>query len=78
LIEHKGFEVCDPTLAHCVLIIATIHLQHSFVEDASFREKARRGFTKCVRFLHPLAQRWPHVQNMVQADNSLITALSAA
>jgi hypothetical protein len=69
LIEHKGFEICDPTLAHCVLIIATIHLQHSFVEDASFREKARRGFTKCVRFLHPLAQRWPHVQNMVWADN---------
>ncbi|KAL2819810.1 hypothetical protein BJX63DRAFT_445354 [Aspergillus granulosus] len=77
LIEHKGFEVCDPTLAHCVLIIATIHLQHSFVEDASFREKARRGFTKCVRFLHPLAQRWPHVQNMIDRLTRLRENVSA-
>ncbi|KAL3459429.1 hypothetical protein BJX64DRAFT_301280 [Aspergillus heterothallicus] len=77
LIEHKGFEVCDPTLAHCVLIIATIHLQHSFVEDASFREKARRGFTKCVRFLHPLAQRWPHVQNMIDRLTQLRENVSA-
>ncbi|KAL2847672.1 hypothetical protein BJX68DRAFT_109271 [Aspergillus pseudodeflectus] len=77
LIEHKGFEICDPTLAHCVLIIATIHLQHSFVEDASFREKARRGFTKCVRFLHPLAQRWPHVQNMIDRLTRLRENVSA-
>ncbi|KAL5341148.1 hypothetical protein BJX70DRAFT_76028 [Aspergillus crustosus] len=77
LIEHKGFEVCDPTLAHCVLIVATIHLQHSFVEDASFREKARRGFTKCVRFLHPLAQRWPHVQNMIDRLTRLRENVSA-
>ncbi|KAL4784415.1 hypothetical protein BJX76DRAFT_219457 [Aspergillus varians] len=77
LIEHKGFEVCDPTLAHCVLIVATIHLQHSFVEDPSFREKARRGFTKCVRFLHPLAQRWPHVQNMIDRLTQLRENVSA-
>ncbi|BCS20391.1 fungal specific transcription factor domain-containing protein [Aspergillus puulaauensis] len=77
LIEHKGFEVCDPTLAHCVLIVATIHLQHSFVEDPSFREKARRGFTKCVRFLHPLAQRWPHVQNMIDRLTRLRENVSA-
>ncbi|KKK18461.1 hypothetical protein P175DRAFT_0428866 [Aspergillus ochraceoroseus IBT 24754] len=77
LIEHKGFEICDPTLAHCVLIVATIHLQHSFVEDASFREKARRGFTKCVRFLHPLAQRWPHIQNMIDRLNRLRENVSA-
>ncbi|KAL6235851.1 hypothetical protein BDW75DRAFT_128871 [Aspergillus navahoensis] len=77
LIEHKGFEVCDPTLAHCVLIVATIHLQHSFVDDPSFREKARRGFTKCVRFLHPLAQRWPHVQNMIDRLTRLRENVSA-
>lgn len=67
LVEHKGFEVCDPIVGHCVVIVATIHLQHSFVEEPVLRDKAQEGFTKCLRFLQPLGGRWPHVGNMVQA-----------
>lgn len=66
LVEHKGFEICDPILAHCVVIVATIHLQHSFVDDQGLRDTARNGYNKCVRFLQPLGERWPHVRNMVR------------
>jgi hypothetical protein len=65
LIEHKGFEVYDPIIGHCVVIVATIHLQHSFVEEEELRQKATSGYSKCVRFLQPLSERWPHVKYMV-------------
>ena len=65
LLEHKGFQIGDPVIGHCVVVVATIHLQHSFAEDAGLREKSREGFSKCLRFLHPLGQRWPHIRNMV-------------
>lgn len=66
LVEHKGFEVCDPLLGHCIVIVATIHLQHSFVEDPILKGKAQEGFAKCLRFLQPLGERWTHIGNMVQ------------
>jgi hypothetical protein len=56
LVGHKGFEISDPILAYCVVIVATIHLQHSFVDDQAFRNTARSGYNKCVRFLHPLGE----------------------
>ena len=65
IIDHKRFPVCDPTLAHCVVIVATIHLQHSFVENPEFREKARQGYIKCSLFLQRMGEIWPHVKNMV-------------
>ena len=65
LVQHKRFRVCDPTLAHCVVIVATIHLQHSFVEDGEFRDKARQGFAKCFVFLQEMGALWPHVKDMV-------------
>lgn len=65
LIESKGFEVSDPTLGHCVAIVGTIYLQHSFVEDQDFSTKAQTGFEKCLRFLHKLGHRWPHVDQQV-------------
>lgn len=67
LIESKNFEVSDPTLGHCVAIVGTIYLQHSFVEDQNFGTKAQTGFDKCLRFLHRLGHRWPHVDQQVKS-----------
>ncbi|KAE8361097.1 hypothetical protein BDV27DRAFT_167208 [Aspergillus caelatus] len=78
LVEHKGFEICDPILAHCVVIVATIHLQHSFVDDQGLRDTARNGYNKCVRFLQPLGERWPHVRNMMQKLHRLREGVSTS
>jgi uncharacterized membrane protein YhaH (DUF805 family) len=66
LLESKSFQLSDPALAHCVVIIATIHLQHSFVQDPSLRNKAEMGFTKCLDFLYRMASVWPNVSAMVR------------
>lgn len=66
LIEKKGFEPTDPILAHSVVIVATIHLQHSFVEESRLRKKATEGFEKCMRFLLRMGRIWPNVAIMVR------------
>lgn len=66
LLERKSFQVSDPILAHCVVIVSTIHLQHSFVEDPVLQRKASRGFEKCLRFLKRMGQMWPSVALMVE------------
>ncbi|PLB38272.1 Zn(II)2Cys6 transcription factor [Aspergillus candidus] len=76
LIEHKGFEVFDPTIGACVVVVATIHLQHSFVEDQDLRDKAKSGYEKCVRFLQTLATRWPHLNNMSHKLHQLRESIS--
>lgn len=65
LLEQQQFEVTDPTIAHAVVIVATIHLQHSFVEDSVLRTKAQRGYDKCMRFLDHMGSNWPVVFTMV-------------
>lgn len=65
LIESKSFEVSDPTLGHCVAIVATIYLQHSFADDRTFSKKAHTGFEKCLRFLRRMGHRWPHIDRQV-------------
>lgn len=65
LVEHKRFEISDPTLGHCVAIVATIYLQHSFTEDEAFSQKAQVGFEKCLRFLRAMGHRWPHISRQV-------------
>lgn len=65
LIEKKGFEIVDPALAHSVVIVATIHLQHSFAEDATLQKKAKVGFEKCMRFLRNMGRTLPTVLIMV-------------
>ncbi|KAJ6179426.1 Zn(II)2Cys6 transcription factor [Penicillium mononematosum] len=66
LLESKSFQLSDPALAHCVVIIATIHLQHSFVQDPSLRNKAEMGFKRCLDFLYRMASVWPNVSAMCQ------------
>jgi hypothetical protein len=77
LLEAKGYEVSDPTLGQCVVIVATIYLQHSFVEDLFFREKAQTGYDTCLSFLQRMALRWPNIErqvdNLRQLQNSIST-----
>ncbi|CAG8947065.1 unnamed protein product [Penicillium salamii] len=61
----KNFEVSDPTIGQCVAIVATIYLQHSFVEDRAFSKKAQMGFEKCLNFLRNMGRRWPHIDRQV-------------
>lgn len=63
--ERKNFQPTDPCLAHCVAIVATIYIQHSFVETVHLRERAQAGLETCLRFLDRMGLIWPMVANMV-------------
>lgn len=65
LIEKQAFQISDPTVAHCVVIVATIHLQHSFVEDHALKSRAQNGFNKCINFLQRMGLMWPNARHMV-------------
>lgn len=65
-LEKKDFQASDPVLAHCVAIVATIHLQHSFVKEYALRDKAQAGFETCMRFLQRMGSVWPSVSLMVR------------
>ncbi len=71
LLEKKSYYVPDPALAHCIAIVATIHLQHSFVQEKSFRDRAQKGFEKCMSFLRRMGGTWPSVAAMVGASRIL-------
>lgn len=77
LLEAKGYEVSDPTLGQCAVIVATIYLQHSFVEDLFFREKAQSGYAKCLSFLQRMALRWPNIERQVENLRQLRSSISA-
>ncbi|KAF5572359.1 quinic acid utilization activator [Fusarium pseudoanthophilum] len=64
VLEKLDYRVSDPTLAHIVVVVATIHLQHSFVEDFALREKAKAGFEKCLEFLRCMGLTWHGVAVM--------------
>lgn len=66
VLEDKQFATSDPILAHCVVIIATIHLQHSFVTtDSDLRESAQKSLEKCMNFLWRMGSTWRIVNTMV-------------
>lgn len=58
-------QLSDPTFAHCVVVIATIHLQHSFVEEPDLRQKSQAGFDKCLQFLDNMSSIWCSASIMV-------------
>lgn len=61
LLESNAFQISDPVLGHCVAIIATIHLQHSFVRNDTLRARAQSGFEKCMVFLRRMGRVWPNI-----------------
>ncbi|KAL4971949.1 hypothetical protein BDW66DRAFT_164558 [Aspergillus desertorum] len=77
LLESKRYEVSDPTVGQSVVIVATIYLQHSFVEDVFFREKAQTGYDKCLAFLKRMALRWPNIEGQVDNLGRLRNSISA-
>ncbi|KAL2815223.1 hypothetical protein BDW59DRAFT_166896 [Aspergillus cavernicola] len=77
LLEMKNYEVSDPTLGQCVVIVATIYLQHSFVDDVFFREKAQFGYDRCLSFLCRMAVRWPNIERQVENLRTLRSSISA-
>lgn len=65
LLHKKSYEMADPVVAHCVVIVATIQLQHSFVQDAELSYRSQTGFTKCLAFLQKMGCMVPVVAEMV-------------
>lgn len=63
--EEKSFLVSDPLLGYSAAVVATIELQLSFTEDATIREQKRDRFTKCVKFVQQIGERWPHMARLV-------------
>jgi hypothetical protein len=63
--EEKGFLVSDPLLGYSAAVVATIELQLSFTENPTIREQKRDRFTKCVKFVQQIGQRWPHMARLV-------------
>lgn len=78
ILEEKQFAVSDPTLAHCVAIVATIHLQHIFVTDHSLSATARSGFEKCMAFLRRMSPSWRFVDNLVSEKDYTSSARPAS
>ncbi|KAL4937862.1 hypothetical protein BDV06DRAFT_232295, partial [Aspergillus oleicola] len=76
ILDAKNYEVSDPTLGQCVAIVATIYLQHSFVEDMVSREKAQAGYDKCLSFLERMALRWPNVARQVDNLDKLRSSIT--
>lgn len=70
MVDKKALQLSDPALAHCAVIVATIHLQHSFVQDQKLRENSQAGFDKCIRFLSDMGSIWPNVSIMVRFTES--------
>lgn len=66
IIEKTGFRISDPSIAHCVAIVATIHLQHSFVQDITSRQRAQNGFNACIKFLDRMGLIWLSASAMVR------------
>lgn len=66
MLDELSYQIVDPVLAHCVVVMATVHLQHSFVENSPLRQKAQLGFDKCMGFLRRMATIWPSVSHMVR------------
>ncbi|KAJ6032662.1 hypothetical protein N7540_003394 [Penicillium herquei] len=75
--EDKGFLVSDPLLGYSAAVVATIELQLSFTEDSTIREKKRDRFTKCVKFVQQIGQKWPHMARLAQRLQHLEDAVSA-
>lgn len=65
MVQRKSFEIADPIVAHCVVIVATIQLQHSFVQDAELSHHSQLGFGKCISFLQGMGKMIPVAAVMV-------------
>jgi hypothetical protein len=63
--EEKSLLVSDPLLGYGAAVVATIELQLSFTDNMTIREQKRERFTKCVKFVQQIGERWPHMARLV-------------
>ena len=63
--EEKSFMASDPLLGYSAAVVATIELQLSFTENAVIRQEKQDRFSKCVRFVERIGQKWPHIALLV-------------
>lgn len=75
--EERQFLISDPLLGYGAAVVATIELQLSFTEDSAIREQKRDRFTKCVKFVQQIGERWPHMARLAQRLQHLEDAVSA-
>lgn len=75
--EEKSFFVSDPLLGYSAAVVATIELQLSFTENPTIRDQKRDRFTKCVKFVQQIGERWPHMSRLAQRLQHLEDAVSA-
>ncbi|KAJ5693189.1 hypothetical protein N7462_002612 [Penicillium macrosclerotiorum] len=66
--EEKSFLVSDPLLGYSAAVVATIELQLSFTDNPTIREQKRDRFTKCVKFVQQIGERWPHMARLASAQ----------
>lgn len=64
-LQEKLLLVSDPFLGYSAAVVATIELQLSFTDIATIREQKRENFTKCVKFVQTIGERWPHMARLV-------------
>ncbi|KAJ5129279.1 uncharacterized protein N7515_005318 [Penicillium bovifimosum] len=76
-LEEKSFLVSDPVLGYSAAVVATIELQLSFTDNATIREQKRERFTKCVKFVQTIGERWPHMARLAHRLQRLEDAVSA-
>lgn len=67
--EEKSFLVSDPLLGYSAAVVATIELQLSFTDNSTIREQKRERFTKCVKFVQQIGERWPHMARLVRTSS---------
>lgn len=72
--EEKSFMPSDPLVGYSAAVVATIELQLSFTENPTIRQEKRDHFTKCVKFVQNLGQKWPHMARLVRALEGLPSA----
>ncbi|OGE51462.1 hypothetical protein PENARI_c013G07522 [Penicillium arizonense] len=75
--EEKSFLVSDPLLGYSAAVVATIELQLSFTDNSTIREQKRERFTKCVKFVQQIGERWPHMARLAHRLQRLEDAVSA-
>ena len=76
ILETKDWHVTDSAIAHAVVVVATVHLQHSFVMDQSLSDRSQAAFDKCIRFLQSAASSSRLIAAMVSTPCIHVTNVS--
>lgn len=68
IIEERRFPVSDPSLAHCIAIVATLLQQQMHSSSLEISSAAERNFQVCTNLIDKLAPLWPSVRELVSTE----------